>query len=62
MRVAMAVRRDTTELTLRDGRWYSESGEMLEIEALCPIPGTDCSTVCAELYPLKMAAGSSYRF
>jgi len=62
MRVAAAARRDIIELTLRDGRWYNESGEILEIEALSPIPGTDCSMLCAELYPLKMAAGISYTF
>jgi len=58
MRVAVEGQPDTIDLTLRDGCWFEENGNAIEIEALMPLPATDCTIFCAELYPLTMAGRS----
>ena len=60
MRVVAGSERDTIELDRIDGCWYTETGTMLEIEALIPIPGTDVSRFCAEVYPRAISAGGKF--
>ena len=38
----------------------NESGHVVEIAALIPIAGADCSQICAEVYPKTMSAGRSF--
>ena len=42
-----------------DGLWRNESGERIEIEALIPLDGIDCSRFCEELGARTMAMGRS---
>jgi hypothetical protein len=61
MRVAFHARGDVKELSRdENGSWFSESGEPLEIEALIPLPGTDVSDFCAQLYPRAFAAAAQF--
>jgi hypothetical protein len=60
MRLALASQRDTIELHKADGCWYSEKGDVIDIEALIPFAGTDLAGFCAEVYPRTIAAGAGF--
>jgi hypothetical protein len=49
MRVAVAGSGDSEEFTSIGGQWHDESGQTIELEALLPIVGVDCSAVCRDL-------------
>ena len=60
MRLAVASQRDTIELHKADGCWYTEKGDVIELEALIPFAGTDLAGFCAEVYPRTIAAGAGF--
>ena len=60
MRVAAGAQRDTIELHKVDGCWFTEEGDEIEIEALIPLAGTDVSSFCAAVYPLRSVAGNGF--
>ena len=60
MRVVFPQQRATDDLTRAEGCWRTESGQVIEIAALIPLAGADCSQVCAEVYPKTMSAGRSF--
>lgn len=57
MRVVIAGTADTVELSMMDGRWIDESGEIIEFEALLPLDGIGWPGLCADLYPRTAVAG-----
>ena len=60
MRLAVASQRDTIELHKADGCWYTEQGDLIELEALIPLAGTDLAGFCAAVYPRTIAAGAGF--
>ena len=60
MRLAVASQHDTIELYKADGCWYTEKGDVTELEALIPFAGTDLAGFCAAVYPRTIAAGSAF--
>jgi hypothetical protein len=60
MRVVISGQRDATELTRLEDGWRVESGQLVEIEALIPVAGTDCSDFCSDVYPQTMTAGRKF--
>ena len=60
MRLAVASQHDTIELYKADGCWYSEKGDVIDLEALIPFAGTDLAGFCAEVYPRTIAAGAGF--
>jgi hypothetical protein len=60
MRLAVASQRDTIELHKADGCWYTEKGDVIELEALIPFAGTDFAGFCAAVYPRTIAAGAGF--
>ena len=60
MRLAVASQRDTIELYKADGCWYTEKGDVIELEALIPFAGTDFAGFCAAVYPRTIAAGAGF--
>ena len=60
MRLAIASQRDTIELHKADGCWYTETGNVIEIEALISFAGTGVAGFCAKLYPWAMAAEAGF--
>ena len=60
MRLAFASQRDTIELYKAGGCWYTEKGDVIELEALVPFAGTDLAGFCAEVYPRTIAAGTGF--
>ncbi|HTS65530.1 MAG TPA: hypothetical protein VMH28_26090 [Candidatus Acidoferrales bacterium] len=56
MRVVVNSKNDTMELTRVNWGWQTESGSVIEIEALLQVPGTDFSGVLSELAPRRYAA------
>jgi hypothetical protein len=60
MRLAVASQRDTIELHKADGYWYTEQGDVIELEALIPFAGTDFADFCAAVYPRTIAAGAGF--
>ena len=60
MRLAVASQRDTIELSKADGCWYTEKGDVIELEALIPLVGTDLAGFCAAVYPRTIAAGAGF--
>src|ERR1022692_4399676 len=61
MRLAVAFQRDTIELHEADGCWYTEKGDVIELEALIPFAGTDFAGFCAEVPPGKGAGGPVFQ-
>jgi hypothetical protein len=60
MRLAVACRGDTIELYKADGCWYTEKGDVIELEALIPFAGTDFAGFCATVCPRTIAAGAGF--
>jgi hypothetical protein len=60
MRLALDSQRDTIELYKAEGCWYTENGDVIEVEALIPLAGTDLAGFCAEVYPRTIAAGAGF--
>jgi hypothetical protein len=60
MRLAVASQRDTIELYKAEGCWYTEKGDVIELEALIPFAGTDLAGFCAAVYPRTHAAGAGF--
>ena len=60
MRLAVDSQRDTIELHKADWCWYTEAGDVIELEALIPFAGTDLAGFCAEVYPRTIAAGAGF--
>ena len=60
MRLAVASLGDTIELHKADGCWYTEAGDVIELEALIPLAGTDLAGFCAAVYPRTIAAGAGF--
>ena len=60
MRLAVASQRDTIELHKADGCWYTEKGDVIELEALIPLAGTAVAVFCAAVYPRTIAAGAGF--
>jgi hypothetical protein len=60
MRLAVTSQRDTIELYKADGCWYTEAGDVIELEALIPFAGTDLAGFCAAVYPRTIAAGAGF--
>ena len=60
MRLAFASQRDTIELYRAGGCWYTEKGDVIELEALVPFAGTDLAGFCAEVYPRTITAGAGF--
>jgi hypothetical protein len=59
MRVVVQGFDNTQTWDKLDGVWRDESGERIEIEAMIPLEGIDCSSYCAELGARTMAMGRS---
>jgi hypothetical protein len=62
LRAAVESQRDTAELHRTDGRWYTERGAPIEIEAVIPIVQTDFPDFCAAVYPRAFAGFQSRMF
>jgi hypothetical protein len=60
MRLAVASLGDTIELYKADGCWYTEKGDVIELESLIPFAGTDFASFCAAVYPRAIAAGAGF--
>ena len=60
MRVVVAGQRETIDLNRLGESWYAEDAQQIEIEALIPVAGCDCSTFCTEVYPQTMSAGRNF--
>ena len=60
MRLAVASQHDTIELYKADGCWYTEKGDVIELEALIPFAGTDLAGFCTAAYPRTIAAGAGF--
>ena len=60
MRLAVASQRDTIELYKAEGCWYTENGDVIDVEALIPFAGADLAGFCAAVYPRTIAAGSAF--
>jgi hypothetical protein len=60
MRLAFASQRDTIELYKTGECWYTEKGDVIELEALIPFAGTDLAGFCAEVHPRTIAAGAGF--
>jgi hypothetical protein len=58
MRVVIEDRKDTVEFTALDGRWFSDTGAAVEIEAVIPVASVDVSVFCSEVYPRTNVAGT----
>jgi len=59
MRVVIAGERETIDLNRLGDSWYEDTAQ-IEIEALMPVAGCDCSTFCTEVYSQTMSAGRSF--
>lgn len=57
MRVAVAGGNEIEDFRMMHGLWCDESGQTIELEAVAPVAGVDCSEFCAEVWPLTAAAG-----
>jgi len=57
MRVVIEDRKDTVEFTAVDGRWFSDIGAAIEIEAVIPVASVDASLFCSEVFPRTNVAG-----
>ena len=60
MRLAFVSQRDTIELHQADGCWYTEAGDVIELEALIPFAGTDLAGFCTAVYPRTTAVGAGF--
>jgi hypothetical protein len=60
MRLAIAAQGDTVELIRVDRSWCTDRGEIIEIEALMAIPGTDVSHFCADVSSRTDVAGRAF--
>ena len=58
MRMAIDSRGDAAVLVRAGDRWFDESGEAVEIEAMLALPGADISAFCAGMRPRALGAGS----